>query len=233
MRLIIIFQCILFLSLQQLHAQDDRYAVGYMSAVSNYAALFSGNLQQPLTFKPTNHPYFVQEDFASGRLSYGGVVYPSVWLRWDLYRDELMVMSPTNHIIVLKSEHIDFAELYGYRIIYLRPDDLPGCPPVGNYIQLNKGDFVLLEKIINELHVKANTFDRFKTDYSFVLSSIYYLQKNGEYHRIKNRRTLLKTLETHRSELRRFIQANQLNYKRDAEKMVLEVINEHEKLNQQ
>jgi len=48
---------------------------------------------------------------------------------------------------------------------------------------------------------------------------------------IKNRRTLLKTLVTHKKELRRFIRANELRYRHNAEQMVLGVVKEHEKLN--
>jgi len=214
---------------QHLPAQDERYAVGYMNTVSNHAALFSGNRQQPHTVRTLNHPYFQDDDFVSGRLSYGGVVYPEVWLRWDLYRDELMVLSPVNYIIVLQSEHVDFAEIHGYRFFYLRPDGLPGCPPAGNYILLYSGDHLLVKKITNELHQK----DDKNFEYHFILSTIFFLQKGGEYHKIKNRRTLLKALDTHRKELKHFIRVGGLKYQHDAETMSLEVVKEHEKLSRQ
>jgi len=218
---------------QQLLAQDDRYAASYMSAVSNHAALFSGNLQQSLPFRPLNHQYFVQEDYTKGRLSYGGVIYPDVLIRWDLYRDELMVLTPANYNVVLKSEYVDFAEIEGDYIIYRRPDGLSGCPPSGFYILLYSGDNILLEKLSKTLREKAHDFDRFKRVYSFSQSSIFYLQKNGAYDMIKNRKTLLKALDTHRSELNRFIRINGLSYKNDTKKMVLEVVQEYEKMNWQ
>jgi len=223
----------MFFSWQQLHAQDDRYAVGYMNAASSNAALFSGNEQKTLVLRLTNHQYFKTQDYVKGRLSYNGVVYPDVWLRWDLYRDELIIQSPVYYNIVLKSEYIDFAEIHGYRIFNLQPDGLPGCPPAGNYILLFSGTHLLLEKQTNQLYSKEGSdfSDRFKINHFFTLSTIFYLKKDEAYYSIKNRRTLLKALDTHRKELKHFIRVNNYEYKHNAEMMVLEVVKEHEKLN--
>ena len=225
-----IYLCLIIFGLQQLYAQDDHYAVGYKNAVSNHAALYSGNEQRPFMLRLTNHQYFKKEDYASGRLSYGGVVYHDVLLRWDLYRDELIMLTPAHYHIAFKSEYVDFAEIHGYRVFYLHPDGLAGCPPAGNYILLHSGDNLLVEKVTNQIYGKANSFDRFRIEYYFTLSTTFYLQKDDAYYRIKNQKTLLKALDTHRNELKRFIRARNFNYKVDAETMVLEVVKEHEKL---
>ena len=228
-----IYLCLIIFGLQQLHAQNDQYAVGYMNAASTNAALFSGNEQKTLALRLTNHQYFKTQDYVKGRLSYNGIVYPDVWLRWDLYRDELITMSPVYYNIALKSEYIDFVEIHGYRIFNLQPDGLPGCPPAGNYILLYSGEHLLLEKQTNQLYGKegSDLSDRFRVDHYFTLTTTFYLLKDGAYYRIKNRSTLLKALDTHRKELKHFIRANDFKYKHNAEKMVLEVVKEHEKLN--
>ena len=222
---------------QQLPAQDnslrqttERYAADYMNVASGYAALFSGVRQQPLLQILLNHQYFKEQEYVNGRLSCHGVVYPNVPIRWDLYRDELVIQSPNNYNIALKRESIDFAEIYGYHIFYLHPDNLPGCPPAGNYIRLHSGDdYLLLEKLTNTMYRDESVRNN-RYQYYFDLTTEFYLLKNGEYYKITNRRTLLKTLETHRKELRRFIGVHNLRYKRDAEKMALEVVKEHERL---
>jgi len=229
--------CLMFFGWQTLLAQDstlqhttEQYAATYMDVATVHAALFSGNREKPIVKQLTNHQYFKEQDFIVGRLSYGGIVYPDVSLRWDLYRDELIVLSPANYNIVLNNGSIDFAEIYGYHIFYLHPDSLAGCPEAGNYIRLYAGDdFLLLEKLTNTMYRDENV-QRNKYVYYFDLSTNFYLQKNGTYYKISNRRSLLKTLETHRKELRRFISARNMRYKQDAEKMVLEVVKEHEKL---
>ena len=229
-----VFLCLILLCWQHLSAQDslrritDRHAANYMSAVSNHAVLFSGSRQQPLTQYLLNHQYLIDENYVSGRLSYNGVVYPDVLLRWDLYRDELLILSPAFYSIVLNYENIDFAELHGYRIFYLYPNGFPGCPPAGNYILLHSGNHLLIEKLIKSLVWDTKSSKR--AEYYCILSTTFYLQKDGVYYKIRNRRTLLQSLDTHRKELRRFIRANDLRYRHDAEKTVLEVVKEHEKL---
>ena len=229
--------CLMVVVWQTLSAQDhslqptiEQYAAAYMDVASAQAAIFSGNRQKPLTQMLLNHQYFKNQDFVNGRLSYNGVVYPDVSLRWDLYRDELIIFSPTNYNIVLTSNNIDFAEIHGYHIFYLHPDSVAGYPPAGNYIRLYSGDdYLLLEKLTHNLYRDKNV-QRGRFAYYFDLTTHFYLQKNGTYYKISNRRSLLKTLSTHRKELRRFINARNMRYKDDAEKMVLEVVKEHEKL---
>ena len=230
---ILLFLCLMLLCWQQLPAQDslrritDRHADEYMGAVSNFATLYTGNRQLPLGMVTQNHQYFKDEGYTKGRLSYCGIVYPDILLRWDLYRDELVMFSPANYNIVLINENLDFAEIYGYHIFNFHPDGLPGCPAAGNYILLYSGAYLLLEKFNVNLYRKEenNTIN-----YYFSHSTNFYLQKDGAYFKIKNRRTLLKTLDTNRKELRRLIRANEYRYRRNAEQMVLGVVREHEKL---
>jgi len=180
--------CLLLLCWQQSPAQDslrritDRHADDYMGAVANYATLFSGNRQLPYMITTRNHPYFKEEGYTTGRLSYCGIVYPAISLRWDLYRDELVMMTPANFNIVLINENLDFAEIYGYHIFNLRPDGLAGCPQAGNYILLYSGEYLLLEKFNLELIQKEeyNTII-----YYYSQSTNFYLQKDGAYFKIK------------------------------------------------
>ena len=231
-----VYLCFMIFCWQHLPAQDgllrqttDRYAANYMDSVSRFATIYSGESPQPhLSFSLQNHQFFKDVYFTNSRLSYDGVVYPGVMLRWDLYRDELLIFSPARYEIVLKREKIDFAEIHGYHMFYLHLDSLPGCPPAGYYILLFSGEYLLLEKTSKQLLRSNVSMGRDENDFN--LSSIFFLQKNGVYHQIKNRGTLLKALDTHRKELNGFIRAHKLKYKKDAEKMVLTVVKEHAKL---
>lgn len=225
---LIVFSC------HHLSAQDslllqktERYAAGYLKTVVSYATIFSGNREQPLGFSTSNHPYFKEQDFTTGRLSYDGIIYPGVHLRWDLYKDQLIVLSPNNYNIVLQSVNVNFFEIYGYHVFQLLPDGLAGCPSAGYYILLYSADnYFLLEKLTNSL--QEENIKKYR--YNFNLSSKFYLQKEDAYYKIQNRRTLLNCLETHRNELKHFMRSHHLRYKKDAEKTVLETIREHEKL---
>ena len=214
-----ILLCIMIVNRQQLPAQDsllrqaiEHAAADYMATVSQYAALYTGKRPPPLTLTIRNNRYFKDEKFVNGRLSFGGIVYPDVLLRWDLYRDDLFILTPSNNDIALKSDNVDFAVIHGYYILDWHSNNMTGCPATGYYILLYWGEYLLLEK-------------------PTVYTTNFYLLKNWVYYKINNQRTLLKSLDTHRAELKQFIHANKLKYKTDAEKMVLEVVKHHEKLN--
>jgi len=228
---------LMFFVCQQLSAQDsllppaaDHFAAGYLTAVDHHAAIFSGNREQPLGISASNHPYFKEQNFTTGRLSLGGIIYPNLQLRWDLYKDHLIVLSPKNYTIAINNATVDFFEIHGYHIFNMHPDGLAGCPPAGYYILLHSTDhYVLIEKQSNYLqedNVRNKRFN-FTTTYKF------FLLKNDVYYKIQNKKTLLKTLETHRKELNQFMRANNLKYKNDAEKTVYETVKEHEKLSRQ
>ena len=234
MKKIHILLYIIVINSQQLLAQDslhfgtDYYVSGYMKAVSEYASLYSGNCQQSLEFRVIDHQYFKEQHYVIGKLFYNGILYPDVLLRWDLYRDELIVLSPAGSNIVLINENTGFAEIHGYHIFYHHPDGSTGCPSAGYYLLLHSGKYRLLEKISYSPNVAK--IEGKRLTYTFLVSSFFYLQKDEVYHKINSQRKLLKTLGTHRKEMKSLIQSNGYKYKRNAEEMALELVKEHEKL---
>ncbi len=219
---------------EQLFAQNigrqqlvDSMAVGYMRIADKQSVLYYGTEQEAHP-RTTNHPYLKESSYAKGRLSYCQVMYPEVLLRLDLSRNELIVMSPDHRNIVLFPENVDFVELHDRYIIYFHSDSSPGSPSSGYYILLYSGKCRVLEKQTNTLNRKE-TGSRVSESY-FSLSVNYYLYKDGYYHKIKNKRALLKVLSPYKRELKRFISDNHLRCKRDAEKFIVLTVSEYEKL---
>jgi hypothetical protein len=201
---------------------------GYMEAAGGQAVLFYGREQEPYAVVTSNHPYFREEHYGRGRLSYRGAMYPEVLLRMDLYRGELIVLSPAAHHVRLTPTEIDFAELHGRRIVYLSEDTLSGSfPAPGLYFLLYDGDCRVFEKQTATLQRRAymQTMEHY-----FAFSSVYYLWKEGVCYRIKSRNALLKALGAHRKELERHIRANKLDFRKDAGKMIVSTVETFEKI---
>lgn len=216
----------------QLFAQDaarqhfvDNSALEYMRIAGRQSTLYYGKEQEAYP-RTTNHPYLLNEHFAKARLSYNEVVYPETMLRFDLNRDELIIVSPDFRQIVLTPENVDFAELHGKHIVYFRRDSLPGCPSTGYYYLLHSGNCKILEKQVNRM------IPNDKSEMYFVLSTYYYLYKDGAYYTIRSKRGLLKALSSHRKELKRFISANHLSFRPFTEIFLALTVSEFEKLSQ-
>ena len=205
----------------------DSSAVRYLRIVDSQSVLYYGNEQEGHK-RVTNHPYLEDEKYVKARLSYLQVIYSEVLLRLDLSRNELVIMSPDHRNIVLFHENVDFAELHNWHIIHFRSDSLPGCPSSGYYMLLYSGKCKVLEKRFAVLTLKSGYSTSQEQYYSF--STTFYLFKDGIYYNIRNKKGLLKILNPYKKELKRFISANRLRFRRDKQKFFTLTVSEYEKL---
>ena len=209
-------------SAERQQAIDDA-ALDYLRTIGNQSTLYYGNVPEghPRTI---NHPFLKDIQFATTRLSYRQVVYPEEKLRLDLSRDELIIQTSDFRNIVLIPENVDFAELHGRNIIYFRQDSLSGSPSSGYYHLLHSGQ--------NKVMVKQAATVMLTNDhqYYYSISTKYYLFHDGVYYVIRNQSGLLKILKPYKKELKRFILANKLVYRHDAEKLLSLTIGEYEKI---
>jgi len=202
-------------------------AAEYLNAIGDESALYYGNLQEDLP-RATNHPYLHDQQYAKARLTYLGVVYPEAMLRLDLRRQELVVLSPDFRNIVLFPENVDEAELHGLRVIYFQPDHLPGSPSAGYYCLLHSGNCKVLERQTASLNRKDNSANVMEQYY--IISTRFYLYKDDAYFTIRTKGGLLQALQPYQKELKRFISANHLSFRKNPEEFLVQTVAEYEKL---
>ena len=202
----------------------DNAAIEYLRIAGSQSPLYYGKIQEGHP-RATNHPYLRTTQFVKARLSYFGVIYPEALLRLDFSRDELVVQSPDLRNIVLLPENVDYAELHERRIIYFYRDSLPGCPRTGYYSLLHSGNCKVLQKHTAQLTINSNTGEQY-----YVLSTIFYLYKDGVYHTIRNKRGLLNVLQPYKKELKRFISVHRWQFRHDKEDLITQTVIEYEKL---
>jgi hypothetical protein len=204
----------------------DSCALEYLRISDKQSALYHGREQE---YQPrvVNHPYLYGTQYVKARLSYRQVIYPEALLRLDLNRNELVVFSPDHRNIVLLPENVDYAEMYGRRVVYFRRDGLPGCPSTGYYILLHSGKCKVLEKHTAELmiNVSSPTLEQ-----QYVFSTNFFLYKDGVYYTIRNKRGLLKVLHPYQKELKQFISAHRWRFRKDAEKLIPLTVSEYERI---
>jgi len=215
-----------------LYAQDARQqliddaALEYLQIAANQSVIYY-SVEQEWHPRATNHPYMRDDQYVKGRLSHLHVIYPEAMLRFDLYRNELLVQSPLLRNFVLFPENVDFAELHGYHLIYFRADSLPGCPSSGYYLLLHSGNCKVLEKQIAVLmqDARATTLTQY-----YIFQANFYLFKDSAYHPIRTKHGLLKLLHPHKKELKRFISSHNWRYRLDAEELIRQTVREYEKI---
>ena len=99
----------------------------YFSSASNFARLYVGAVEsQYQTLFWHDNPYYKENSSTyKGRISYHGVVYDDVQLRYDQYKQRVVILSPAlNVFCVPDQEYVDWFEMDGHRFVHDPEDSL-------------------------------------------------------------------------------------------------------------
>jgi len=219
----------------------NEYAVKYIEAAGDYAAIFDGKDQpklinniksgylRPKGYKDIDswgYEFFnidseTNGTFGEGTLLYDGIIYPKVSMRLDLYTDELMLLTPNiTYRIVLDPEKVGYADFNGYRVKYTQPDSKAKIKK-GYYVYLYSGKYIALKKETLGLNNNRSALTEW--------SRKYYIYKDGVYHAVKNKKSVLNVFKTHKKELDQYIKDTRIDFK-DMELALPLIIYQFEKL---
>jgi hypothetical protein len=211
------------------YAQGDDPAGKYMAAAGEYSPLYTGKMPLPYPAYFTNYPYLESADFVAGELSFDGVEYTGVRMRLDVYHDRLLVMPPAGgYEVMLPPEQVGHATLHGCHVFYHRADSLKGCPAEGYYTLLHDAGCRVMAR--TSCSMREMSKDGATTGW-FRFSTRYYILKEGIYHAVSGKGSVLKVFPSHRRELGRFISGQRLNFRRNAGESIVAVVKQYELLN--
>ena len=111
------YLCLIFMMSVTLHVGAQEH----MSSASDYARLYVGALEPQYQLKLWHDiPYYNEKpDFYSGRVSYHGVVYDNVQLRFDQFMQRIAVLTPGSNFICLPEQpFIDWFEMDGHKYVH-------------------------------------------------------------------------------------------------------------------
>lgn len=219
--------CLSMLVVSMVRAQK---AVDYASFASGQAVIFHGKEQLKYSPSIKNHPYLKSDKYAAGNLSFEGILYEDVKMRLDLYKNELLLLSPDDRYnLVLPSDRVDFAQLHGYHIIYHDPEGKENSLPEGYYLRLHDGRCTVLEKSSCAFSKKIKGLE---VEESFDQSVKYYIQKEGAYYPVGSKGSVLRVFKESKKELARYIKQEKLDFRHAREKAIVAVAREYERLNE-
>ena len=195
-----------------------------LSATSDFARLYVGPIE-PQYQKSAWHdiPYYKgNTDVYKGRVSYYGVVYDDVLLRFDQFKQRVVVLSPVRQYYCLPAqEHIDWFEMDGHRYVHDPEDSLRYafllCDGSTNGIRLyhsvwknNDSD-----KTIGKISLKTlNTLEH----YTLITS-------DGEKHHVKRASDVAKLFPEQKKQIKQFAKKNHLSFsKNEREESLIKVI---------
>jgi hypothetical protein len=186
-------------------------AQGYFSSASDYARLYVGAVepQYPKTVWHDMPYYKGSTDVYNGRVSYHGVVYDKVQLRFDQLKQQVVVLSPVGSVFcVPEQEYIDWFEMDGRRFVHVPEDSLGYAAQLSdgstNGIQLYHCEWKVLggEDVIGKKYKKV-----LGTEERYLL-----ITPDGEKHYVKGASDVAKLFPEQKKELKQFAKSNRLSF---------------------
>ena len=203
----LVFACMMVV-VQHVVAQE------YFSSASDFARLYVGavELQYP---KPLWHdlPYYKgTTDMYKGRISYHGVVYDDVQLRFDQLTQSVVVLPPGEKVVCLPEQNfVDWFEMDGCRYVH-DPEDSSRyaaliCDGSANGIRL----FHCVWKVYNG----ERAFSGEKYLKTLSTEECYTLMTpDGVTHHVKRASDVAKLFPEQKEQIRQFAKKNRLSFSR-------------------
>jgi hypothetical protein len=183
----------------------------YDQTIQENSSLYNGHeFIDPFERSQLNgHPYFVTDEWQEGIINYDGQQYESVTLKYDLFQDKIHVEHPTSHreieLISEKVESFGIAEHFFVRL---------QSPVAGFYDQIYDGDLKVYSKRYkltqDILTTKTKTIEFLPKEKLFIL-------KNGIYHPVSSKGSVLKVLIERKSELKKLLAEENISFNKNKE----------------
>jgi len=194
----------------------------YLLQRGNEAALYNGILHYGYSADIVGVAYYKSEEWHRGEVTYEGILYKSVLMKYDLVKDQLIVISnDTSGVSIgLFSPRVNHFAFSGSTFIRLDNNN-DGIMQSGFYRQLSVGNVKALarvKKTISEKIIYNKVVREFEED------TKHYVFKAGKYFFIHNKNDLLNVLKDHKKEVQGFMKKNKFNYRKKPEETIVSVV---------
>lgn len=220
LRLVIGMLLTFSLNLGNVCAQDA--ITRYLQAANDYAWIYAGELEE--IYSPNiyrNQPYFQDDDYTKGDVTFQDNLYRGQTLRLDLYRDRLIVVSPKKRTgVYLSGKNVQRVYLHTATFLYLSSPN-PYNLEEGYYQLIAENSyFKLLARKSHTLHYKSANYyveDNIKDKRNVYFSYHwkYYLVNGVKTVQVKKWNTFAKYFPEIRSELKEYIHNQRLSIKEE------------------
>ena len=215
---ILVFACMMFVI-------QNGGAQGYFSSASGYARLYVGSVEpQYQTTLWHNIPYYGDNTkMYKGRVSYYGVVYDDVQLRFDQLKQRVVVLSPVGSVYCLpEQEYIDWFEMDGHRFVH-DPED---STRFASLLCDGSTNGIRLYHSVWKVYSGENYFGG-KKSLKLLSTNEHYtlIAPDGEKHHVKRASDVAKLFPEQKRQIKQFAKQNRLSFsKSERERSLAKVI---------
>lgn len=198
----------------------------FNNEVGGNSHLFNGPEHRGYMRPAVGHPYFLNEQFKTGSLYYDGIFYQNIPLMYDLTNDNLVSVqyvkdSSLLYRAIFKMDLVrdktGSFSLPGHEFVKLDPDTTTTSMKRGFYELLYNGNQKVLVRRTKVLVEEIRDRDLVRR---YDSSNVYYILKDGVYHNIKNKNSVLDVFKDKRKDVSAYINKNRWKYRKQREVLI-------------
>jgi hypothetical protein len=190
----------------------------YSTSIAEQNSLYNGVEYKEYVFRPDDigNPFFISDDWSDGTVVYDSGVYEHVGILYDLLTDKLIIEQPYSFFkLELISEKVKLFVLQGHTFVRL-----VGTGKSDSTVRSGFYDRLYNGKV--KAYARHSKFTKETVRITGVLvefldKNSYYIYKDGKYHSVKSKASVLHVFRDRKKTLRRLIKKNKIKFGTDRE----------------
>ena len=187
----------------------------YRKEAQDHSAIYTGKTAYSYSKqKFANNPYWETEEYRNGTLSYEGRLYTDVPLRYDLFQNNLNILSPKRVGINVDMRKVDYFTL----------NDVLFVPDGDSYrLILHDSEHFKLTSVVG-CHLGQDEVKGTVSFRSFRITDSYTLTIDGTAYDVKKRNSFIKRFPAYKKQLKKYAKENELDFSAKARRQSLSAL---------
>ncbi|GAB3167286.1 hypothetical protein [Telluribacter humicola] len=194
----------------------------YDSATTESQHLYNGPQYYFYDSQSKEHPFYRSKEWATGSVFYDGQLFQQVPLLYDTVKDQVVIKYVEGlGNVSLQSDKVKYFSTLGtspaesHRFIRVEAPKYKGSGiRTGFYEVLYDGASQVLARRVKERLEEINST---KVTVTFPSKDFFYFHKNGTYHAVYSRRSVLSLMEDQKRPIKKYLRDKNLSFKGDRE----------------
>jgi hypothetical protein len=172
------------------------------------------------------HPFFESPNLENGSVLYDGILYPDINLAYDIVQDQVIIDYYNQQFnIQLIPEKIREFSIGRHHFVRILADSVNSSGlTTGFYERVYRNAATVLVKRTKQIHYPQRTDDSTR----FIQYDSYFVRMADVYHAVNTRRSLFNLFGKNKSEVRKHLRKNKINFKKDPVVAIIEAVRYHE-----
>ncbi|WP_205508598.1 hypothetical protein [Longitalea arenae] len=199
----------------------------YNAFIANQSRLYNGTEHLGYSVRIKNHAYFLQKELATGKLVYDELEFTNVPMAYDLFKDQVVVqhLNGFTRVALISAKVKEFTLLNHH---FIRLDSTSGASLItGFYDEVYTGQLKVLVK--REKFIDETIKDELERE--FISLDMIYIQKDGRYYYIKNKKGLFAMLKDKAPAVKQYLRKNRIRYRKGPETAIVKATAYYDSLN--